>query len=143
PKLGIPEKVPTMRRMLTAVALGHQHLNLLPDHLCPMISEESLRLRIDQADAPVLFNDHHRVGSRLEQAAKLRLGPTPLRHIADGRHGNAPLPRLDGTQADLRWKLRPVLAHAPQLDTRAHRTRSGRLEVSGPIRRVPVSVGPG
>ena len=71
--------------MLPAKTFRHEHFHRLAEQFLAGKTEQFLRLRVDQDDVAVLVDDHHGVGGRLHQAAKLLLGPFALGDV----EGNA------------------------------------------------------
>ena len=68
--------------MLGAEALGHEHLDRLPEQLARGIAEQILGLGVDQEDAAVAVDDDDGVRRGLEKAAKARLAFLALGNVA-------------------------------------------------------------
>jgi hypothetical protein len=58
-----------MMRMLSAKARRNQRLDRVAEQLVATVAEELLGLRVDQRDAALSIDDHHRVGRRFDQTA--------------------------------------------------------------------------
>src|SRR5256885_564661 len=63
-----------MARMMATKSLGDEYLDRSSEKLLAGVAEYLLRLRIHQFDEAPAIDNHHRVGSRLQQAAKRGVG---------------------------------------------------------------------
>ena len=113
-----------------AKTVGDEHLHLVAQKFLPRVAEELFRLRVDQDDLAVVVDDHHRVGRRLEQAAKFFLGAAAVGDVA---HRGADEHALLGSQraeADLDRELGAVPAQALQVEPCSHRAHARVVEIS-------------
>ena len=79
-----------MAGVLVAVARRHQHVDRLPDQLGARIPEQPLGLAVGEQDLAVAPDDHHRVGSGLEERGDVagdRQAQIVERRILIGGHG--------------------------------------------------------
>ena len=119
--------------MGTPESVGDQHLHRLAEHLVPLVSEQPLRLGVDQGDPAVDLDADDGVRSGFQQAPKLGLRPLTLADVADGSRDQDPRARVHRVEADLGRELRPVLAAGGQLHPGAHRARSWVLEIASTV----------
>ena len=68
-------QITVMRR---AIGLGHQHADILPNHLLGGPAEQALRGVAEIAHQPAFIDDNHRVGNRLEDRAQMCLAPRQI-----------------------------------------------------------------
>ncbi len=71
--------------MLLVIALGQQHVHVLPQQFLAAVAEQPLGLAVDQDDPALLVHDHGAVRGGLQQAAQPGVGSLPLTGIQDGR----------------------------------------------------------
>src|SRR5260370_898857 len=102
-------------------------------------SEKLFGLRIDQRDAAVATDDHHRVRRRFEQTAELVLGPLAFGDVADRAGDERALLGFERAQADLDGKFAAVLAPAVKLQARAHGAHLGIGEIAVAMLRMLVA----
>ena len=76
--------------MAGAEALGDQLGQVLPDQFGPRVTEQLLGLSIHQDNLPTLIDHHNGIRCRFEEAAELRIGLAPQRHVANPRRGRRP-----------------------------------------------------
>ena len=118
---GSAEEPGAVPRMGSAKAIGNEDLDPLPDEFLPGVSEEPLRLGVDQHDAPVLVDDDHGVRSGLQQVLESFLRLLAIADVTDRGGDERLIFGVEGTQADFNRKLRPVLAQAGELQAGPHR----------------------
>ena len=124
-------------RVPVAGAVRHEKFHGLPEHFAAGVSEQSLRLGIDQDDSSFHVDDDHRVGSVLDEkpvtlfaGEQLRLDPFSIGHVgSDGidapaarlRHGRPRQPAVRTVAAPiaiLEIDARPTLGQFAQFPVR-------------------------
>src|SRR6266545_1934031 len=73
-----------MVRMRGAEALGDEDFDRLADQFLAHIAKETLRLSIDEHDAPVLADDYHRIRRGVQQPAHFRSARPIVTEAPDG-----------------------------------------------------------
>jgi hypothetical protein len=119
-----------------AEARGDQDLHRPAEQIGARVAEQLLGLRVDQDHPPLVVDDDHRVGRRLEQVAELRLHLLAVGDVADRGGDQRRLLGLHRREADLGRELAAVLAAAEELEPSRHRPRLRLAEVPGPAPRV-------
>ena len=102
-------------------ALGHEHLDGVPDELGPVEPEQCVGLGVDQHDPAVGVDDHHRVGGRLEQPSEEPLLAALVGDVADVGGDQDAVVGLQRTERDLDRELGAVLAPREEIQLRPHR----------------------
>jgi hypothetical protein len=84
--------------MALAKALGHKRLHRLADQLAARVSEQRLRLLVNEHDLPVGIDPDDRVGGKLDELFELALRSTTGGHVPDRRRGKPPALGFDRRQ---------------------------------------------
>ncbi len=118
--LGVGEVAGAVTRVPAAEARGDEHLHRLPEQLAAAVAEEALGLGVDEHDAPLAVDDHHRVGGRLEQGrGEAGLFTQAHRGTSPRRGGAGYIPR----------SLPPRSTSGVTRPSRCPQARRGRIEV--------------
>ncbi len=137
PNFRIGEEAVAVSGVAIPESRGDEDFDELAHELRPGVTEELLRLGIDQDDLPFPVDDHDGVGRGLQKPFEFGLGFLSLRDVPDGRRDERhAFLGLHRRQADFGRELRPILAAAAQIDAHAHRTALGIAEVTAPVRRM-------
>ena len=130
------KEVAAVPRVRPAEPLGHEQFDPLADEFLTAVSEEPLRLRVDQDDAPVPVDDDHRVGRGLQQVLESLLGLLSVTDVAD-RHGDERLVvHVEGAQADFHRELGAILPQPGELEAGSHRPDARLREETAPVSRM-------
>src|SRR5579859_1865674 len=133
PRMGVPQEARPVLRMFPPKAVGDEHLDRLTQEFLTGVSEQQLRLSVDEDHLALVVHHENGVGRRLDHESESLFGPLTFGDIHDRGQHERSLLGLERIQPDLDRNFGAVFPKTEEFSAGPHRTGVGISKEGAPM----------